>query len=250
MLRWFRGDLHIHTVLSACAELSMGPKAIVATAIDKGLDFIAITDHNSSTNVGAVMEAAGSSLTVFAGIEVSTREEIHMIALFPDVETAMDFQSFIYGHLLEGSYDGSWLGSQIICDAQENILGEDDHLLAMPAQVPYPAVIQQVVQRGGLIYPAHIDRRSNGILRVLGFMPGNLPFNIVEVSKNVDPATAEQQYGHNGSLTVITASDAHDIGHIGQAPSYFRMAEPTFAELCLAMTRQQERQARPLPPTT
>ena len=59
MLSWFSADLHIHTVLSPCAELDMGPINIVETARELKIDIIGITDHNAAGNVAAVMERAG-----------------------------------------------------------------------------------------------------------------------------------------------------------------------------------------------
>lgn len=67
----FRADFHIHTCLSACAEVEMIPPLIVDEALHKGLHIIAITDHNAVGNVGAVMEAAtGTGLRVLPGMEL------------------------------------------------------------------------------------------------------------------------------------------------------------------------------------
>src|SRR3990172_1612078 len=121
MLRWLKVDLHIHTVLSPCAELSMGPKDIVHKAIGEGLDMIAITDHNAADNVNAVIGAARNfPLTVIAGMEVSTKEEAHVLCLFEDVDRVMQFQEFIQGGLPEGVNDESFFGPQIICDENEH----------------------------------------------------------------------------------------------------------------------------------
>ncbi len=82
-------DLHIHTVLSPCAEREMTPEAIVAEAVRKGLRMIAICDHNCASNAGAVIaaavrRAADSMLVVLAGIEVTSAEEAHVLGYFPD----------------------------------------------------------------------------------------------------------------------------------------------------------------------
>jgi len=82
MLKEFKADLHIHTCLSPCAELEMSPRAIVKTAVKKRIDIIAITDHNSAENVIAARKAAkNSDLTVLAGMEITTSEEAHILAL-------------------------------------------------------------------------------------------------------------------------------------------------------------------------
>ena len=87
-------DLHLHTVLSACAEIEMIPPLIVQRALALYLDVIAITDHNTADNAGAVIEAAeviaGPTLTVLPGIEVTTREEAHMLCLFDTLNQVRD----------------------------------------------------------------------------------------------------------------------------------------------------------------
>ena len=83
-LRTYLAELHVHTVLSPCAEVEMIPPFIVQEAIKKGICLIAITDHNASANVGAVQKAAsGTGLTVLPGMELQTREEVHLLCRSP-----------------------------------------------------------------------------------------------------------------------------------------------------------------------
>ena len=85
----FAYDLHIHTCLSPCGDELMTPPNIANMAYIKGLDLIAVTDHNTALNAAAVMRAAEElPLEVIAGIEVTTAEEIHVVCLFPDAESA------------------------------------------------------------------------------------------------------------------------------------------------------------------
>ena len=51
-------DLHIHSCLSPCAEDEMTPNNICNMALIKGLDLIALTDHNSVRQIPAFAEAA------------------------------------------------------------------------------------------------------------------------------------------------------------------------------------------------
>src|SRR5512138_177441 len=85
-MKQFRADLHVHTVLSPCADVAMIPPLIVQTALEKNIDLIAITDHNASANVGAVQQAAeGTNLTVLPGMEVQSREDVHLLTLFENI---------------------------------------------------------------------------------------------------------------------------------------------------------------------
>ena len=51
-------DLHIHSALSPCADDDMTPNNILGMAALKGLDMIAVTDHNSGGQLRSVIRAA------------------------------------------------------------------------------------------------------------------------------------------------------------------------------------------------
>lgn len=244
MLEWYRADLHIHTVLSPCAELSMGPIDIVNTAIENELDIIAITDHNSAENVRAVLDVAkDKNLTVIPGMEVYTREGAHMICLFPDIDSTMLFQDFIYESLTPGIYDKSFFGPQYVCDKDENIIYENKKFLGLPIKATIENVANKVNELNGIIYPAHIDRKSHSILRVLGFIPDNIFVRAVEISLPPDQAKERLRFLNNTQYTILTASDAHDISMIGTKTTYFRLAAPNFAEIKKAIEKLEGRGA-------
>jgi hypothetical protein len=61
----------------------MIPPLMVRAAIERGIHLIAVTDHNASANVAAVQQAAqGTALTVLPGMELQTREEVHLLCVF------------------------------------------------------------------------------------------------------------------------------------------------------------------------
>ncbi len=244
MQKWYSADLHIHTVLSPCGDLSMGPQGIVKIALQKKIDIIAITDHNSAENVNAVMEAArGTQLNVIAGMEVYVREGAHVICLFPKAESALNFQEFIYANLPQGVNDETLFGAQIICDKDENILAECERLLALPVNVSLHQVAYQVTSLGGIMYPAHIDRPSFSILRVLGFIPDDLNIHAVEISQPLHEAQERVRFLRDTDFTIIRASDAHFVDNIGDARTFFKLEEPSFSEISMAIKRQNGRRA-------
>ena len=53
-------DLHMHSCLSPCAEDEMTPNNICQMAILKGLEVIAVTDHNSTKQLASISEVAKS----------------------------------------------------------------------------------------------------------------------------------------------------------------------------------------------
>ena len=101
MLRDFRADLHVHTCLSPCASNEMLPRAIVTAAVGGHLSVIGICDHNSTENVGAVRRAAeGEALTVIGGVEVTSREEVHVLGLFDNDLALRDMAAQIVALLI------------------------------------------------------------------------------------------------------------------------------------------------------
>lgn len=220
----------------------MGPRDIVKRAVEIGLDIIAITDHNSAQNARAVMDAAkNTNLTVIPGMEVYTREEAHMICLFDTAQHAEEFQEVIYDHLADGENDPDWFGPQYIVDGNENVIGECKKLLAMPTNLHVHHVASFVIDLGGIIYPAHIDRKSNSLLRVLGFIPTNLPLDAVEIAQPFEEASKNIGMLKNSKYSIMRSSDAHMIEQLGTKSTWCYMEAPTFDELSKAIKRTDGR---------
>ena len=176
-------DLHIHTVLSPCAEVEMIPPLIVRRALELGLGMIGIADHNCAANAAAVIEAArDTGLTVLPGMEVQTREEVHMLCMFDTVGQVEAWQ-----HTIDGALPGlpnreSFFGAQYVVDATGAHRYTEERLLATSTSLSVEQVAAGVAALGGLCVPAHIDRPSFSILSNLGFVPQGLPVTGVEIS--------------------------------------------------------------------
>ncbi|MDP2971715.1 MAG: PHP domain-containing protein, partial [Deltaproteobacteria bacterium] len=118
MLKRFRADLHIHSCLSPCGGEEMRPQAVVDRAMTVGLDMIAICDHNSAENLTAFIEAGKKEgLAVLPGMEVASREEIHLLAFFNRPEDCLTLQSWVYQHL-PGKNQEDVFGPQILVNEQ------------------------------------------------------------------------------------------------------------------------------------
>ena len=118
-------DLHIHSCLSPCGDDDMTPANLVGMAAVKGLDVIALTDHNSCRNCAAAMrhgEICG--VTVIPGMELTTSEEVHVVCLFPSLENAMSFDQFVYERILPIQNRPDIFGRQQILDEQDQVTGE------------------------------------------------------------------------------------------------------------------------------
>lgn len=232
----FAYDLHIHSCLSPCGDESMTPANIVNMAHLKGLDIIAITDHNTALNAAAAIRAARDlPLTVLAGIEVTTAEEIHLLCLFPNAESAERAGEIIYGQLQPVQNKPEYFGEQIIMDENENVLGSIDLLLSNATNITYEQLPKIVGDFGGICWPAHIDRPSNSVLSVFGVLPETPSFPVLEVHQPQsffsEPENAVFRQNHK----ILCNSDAHILGMISEREHFISLSEPSFEALKAAL---------------
>ena len=237
MVKVYAADLHVHTCLSPCADEEMSPKNIVRTAVEGKLDIIAVADHNSGKNARAVMEAAtGLPLTVIAGMEVQSREEVHLLSFFGSVESLIEWDSFIYEYLPDVRNDPEVFGYQPIVDKEGYVLRFEEKLLINSLDLSLEEVVQGIKDREGLCIPAHVDRASFSIIGQLGYIPPGLPIAAVEVKGGEGPEGYE----------VVTASDAHFLREIGQKRTHLLLEAPTLEEIGRGLRREGGRRVTQL----
>jgi PHP family Zn ribbon phosphoesterase len=242
MLRFFLADLHIHTCLSPCAELEMLPEFIVEQAQVLGLDIIAVTDHNSAENVAAVVNAArGTGITVLPGMEVQTREEVHLVALFDTLEQVASWQEQVYASMPPLKNDEVVFGEQLVLDADGEPAGYLDRLLLTSTSFSVEEVVQRVSDLDGLCVPAHVDRTAYSIISNLGFIPPELDVVGVEISHNVGPIEARERFPQLVHYSLMASSDAHRLREMARRTT-FKMAKATVAELSLALAGEGGRE--------
>ena len=234
-MKAFRCDLHIHTCLSPCAELDMYPRAILQKALDEKLDIIGICDHNSSENVASVQKAAsGHPLTVFPGMEVSSKEEVHTLALFDNMSHLQRFQRVIYDNL-PGENDEDYFGCQAIVNESDEVEGFNKYLLIGATSLSLQEIIGHIHRLGGLAIASHIDRESFSVIGQLGFIDPTFAFDALEVTPRLGLAKARETFPDLGNYPFITSSDAHFLRDIGTTCTEMWMAEGSFQELCMAL---------------
>ncbi len=218
-----RADLHIHTVLSPCATVEMIPPLIVERALDTGLDLIAITDHNASANAGAVLEAArNTGLKVLPGIELQTREEVHLLCLFDTLEQLRIWQAQVDAALPALRNRPETFGEQFVVDAVGDFVRREERLLLVSADIRLENAVARVNALGSTAIPAHIDRPANGLIGLLGFVPKNLPVAALEISPNISAAAAQTRF-RLPEIPLIRGSDAHWLDAIGSAVTEFEI---------------------------
>lgn len=234
-------DLHIHSALSPCASVEMTPPAIVKAALDKRLKMIAICDHNSSGNSAAVQKAAGKRLTVLAGIEMATAEDVHVVGLFESAEAASALAAQALATLPEkGDESNNMFGGQHLMDAKGNMVGKETKMLAASTTFTLNDAIRLIRENGGLAIAAHVDRPHFGVISQLGLFPEDAQFDAIEISRAGVRSSRGKEFLSLG-LPMITSSDAHFILDVGVSITVFEMCEPTFKELALALKGVGER---------
>lgn len=218
-------DLHIHSGLSPCGDEDMTPNNIVNMAYIKGLDIIAVTDHNSMENVEAVVEAASNrNILVIPGMEVTTREEIHVLCYFKTLIDGLKFQKEIYKGLPNINNKEDVFGRQIVYDSKDNVKGKIKKLLINSTSYTIEEINQLTLSLNGIMIPAHIDKKSFSILSVLGFIPPNLKISTLEIS-NKDNFNKIDNLVNLNKYNIIQNSDAHYLQDISEPNFYFDLPE-------------------------
>ncbi len=226
-LRACRADLHIHTCLSPCGDWDMTPQKIISKAREKKLSIIAICDHNTSKNTTPVIEAGKKQgIMVLPGMEICTREEVHVLGIFSTSKQASEMEKIVFEHL-HGENDPDIFGYQVISDENDFVLGQEKKRLIGATTIPLKKSIELIHNFGGLAIAAHIDRPSFSILSQLGFIPPDLRLDGVEWSAKINHSS-KHYFLDKISIPCIMSSDAHFINDIGREFTVFYLSALSF----------------------
>jgi hypothetical protein len=246
--RFYRADLHIHSYggSSDVTDEAMTPAAIVAQALQRGISLIALTDHNSITNVGAVLEEAektGGAVVAVPGVEVTTSDGHVLVYCAPDRLDDLE----------------RWLNS--LKWLQED--GGERY-----TRTTIDGVAQLTAAFGSICIPAHVGRKNTGFLtkaphhesqaifecREIRAVELDLPehaawFTPEDESEGHEQRAEYLQKRHAAfassmsrpALARVLFSDAHDRAHIGKTRdgreklTRFKMDTPSFEGLRAAL---------------
>jgi PHP family Zn ribbon phosphoesterase len=240
-MKEFRADLHVHTVLSPCADVAMIPPLIVQNALEHKLDLIAITDHNSSANVRAVQKAAqGTSLTVLPGMEVQSREEVHLLTLFEDTEALDTWQRQVNQALPDLQNQPSFFGEQFVVDETGDFLRSETRLLLVSTKFSIDENFERVDALGGLVIPAHVERLSYGLFPTLGLISEKWKLLALEISRHITPERARTMYPVLRNFELIQDGDVHQLDDF-LGTTFFWVDSPTLMEIRLALKHMNGR---------
>jgi PHP family Zn ribbon phosphoesterase len=219
----------------------MSPKKIIQKSLDAGLDLIALCDHNSAENAGATMrEGNKQGVQVLPGLEICSREEVHILALFDELAPTLEMQTYVYDNL-PGENNTKVFGFQVVANEEDEVIGENPRLLIGATRLSLHDIVDKTHGLGGINISCHVDRPGYGIINQLGFIPDDLNLDGLEVSYRIKLAEAAQSIPGIGNFSCVTASDAHYLNDIGRACTVFELAEPSLAEIRLALAGKDGR---------
>ncbi len=222
----------------------MSPKRIVEKARFTMPDIIGICDHNSAENVCYAINAAKNicpSLKVLPGMEICTKEEVHIIGLFNELKAVQKLQELVYQSLPEEKNNPQLFGEQIIANEFDEVEGYNDRLLIGACSLGVHEIVEQVHKLNGIAIASHIDRESFSLIGQLGFIPEDLAIDAVEISKNITTDDALKRFPEIEKFPIIRSSDAHFLDDIGKLTTSFLIEEPTIKEIKMALKNESGR---------
>lgn len=223
-------DLHIHSALSPCGDNDMTPGNIAGMASLAGLNIVALTDHNSCRNCPSFFAAAKKyGIIPIAGMELTTSEDIHLVCLFPDLQSALSFNDEIDTRRILVANRVDIFGEQLIFNENDEPMQAEEHFLPNATTVTLDEAPEIVKAYGGICYPAHIDRQANGIVSTLGIFPESPKFPAAEfhdMSKQEEYVT---QFPILKNIPLLIGSDAHYLTDIRDASSFLEIEDEPYS---------------------
>ncbi len=231
-LRTFRAELHVHTVLSPCAEVEMIPPLIIQEALDLGINLLAITDHNSTGNISSVIKAAsGTGIHILPGMELQTHEEVHVLCIFDSLEQVEAFQKIVDASMPPLQNNPDLFGEQFVVDETGDFIRREDRLLLTSSSLSIKNACSHVQALGGMLIPAHVNRKAFGLLPTLGLIPEELEHTTaMEISRHISIPKAIETYPQLANHVIIQSGDVHRLDEF-LGLNYFTLNEPTIAEI-------------------
>ncbi len=227
--QWLKADLHVHTPASAdMAEewKTATPADLVRIAIKKGLDVIAVTDHNTAAWCDEVRQAAmGTSLTVLPGVEISTPQG-HLLAIFDSTVEASYIEDLLIGLDIPRDQFGS-----LNVATQKGIVGASE----------------AVEKAGGVAIAAHADG-ERGFLKMITVGAERERAYLAQDLRAIEILEAQSRDHHQSGgryprhMTCLQSSDCwpkgadkHQLDGMAYRYSLLKMGERSISGLKLAL---------------
>lgn len=232
-------DLHLHSCLSPCGSEDMTPYNIAGMAALKGLDVIAVTDHNSCRNCPAVLAAAEEyGILAVPGMELTTSEEVHAVCLFSELKAALEFDAYVYERLLPVKNREDIFGRQEIYGLDDRPIGTEEYLLINSTAISFEGLWELVSSFDGAMFPAHIDKASNSLISNLGFVPEDSLFKTAELHDLGKLHGLKKTNPYLKHCRIISNSDAHYLEDIREPKLTIELREKSAGALIEALNEE------------
>lgn len=213
----------------------MIPPLIVQKALECGLNLIAITDHNASENVPAVIRAAeGYDLCVLPGMELQTKEEVHVLCIFDTMDQLSNLQELVNQKLPDVKNNIEYFGEQFIVDHTGEFIQRKEQLLINSTTLSFEEAFHVVTELGGLFIPAHVNRQAFGLIDHLGFVPPNLDLDALEISRHLSMEKVAEKFPQIKDYVIIQSGDVHYLDDFLGVNQFF-IDKPTISEIKMAL---------------
>lgn len=212
----------------------MIPPLIVQQVLEQNIDLIAITDHNASENVVAVQRAAeGTGLTVLPGMEVQSREDVHLLTIFEHLAGLEAWQAQVDDALPDLLNNPGFFGEQFVVDEAGQFIRSEPRLLLTSTRLSIDEIFERVDALGGIVIPAHVERTAYGLLPTLGLISNKWNFPALEISRHTTPAQAAMTFPVLQKYPLIQGGDVHRLNEF-LGTTVFSFLSPTWAEIRMA----------------
>ena len=195
----------------------MTPANIAGMAAVKGLDIIALTDHNSCRNCGPCMKAAEAyGVLCIPGMELTTAEEVHAVCLFRSLEAALSFDEYVYEKLQKVPNREKIFGEQLLMDEEDTVIGREPNLLINATDIMFDDVWDLAKRYDGVMFPSHLDKTTTSLISNLGFIPPESKFVTAEIKNMAKYHALKSQHPYLETCRIISNSDAHYLEDINE----------------------------------
>ena len=227
--RWWKFDFHTHTPASRDFTKDtdeVTPESWLKAFMEKKIDCVAVTDHNCGDWIDRLKQELGKlkenqpiwyqPLYLFPGVEISTYDDVHLLAIFGCNTSASDIDRLL------GAVDYSGKKGESNDTTDKRIT----------------EVIDEITKFGGIPIPAHVDQEK-GLFKLNGKklkkMVKNKKVYAVEVRDNtydMPPWYKDEK----GQWTIVKGSDTHELnGDTFGTFTWVKMDEPSIEGLKLAL---------------
>ena len=236
------GDLHLHSCLSPCADITMLPGEVAGGLAARGIRVASLTDHNAACNVPAFQRAfQRQGILLIPGMEATTAEEVHLLCYFETMGALWEFARRLLASYPRILNDPDRFGYQLVCNERDEFVGQFPFLLSVASLLSLEELRELVEELDGVVVPSHVDRRF-GLLYQLGIVTPEMEFPTYEIAHKVNIERITSQLPDHPQF--VSGSDAHNLDSISPPRCVFQVEELNIHEMFLALRHEDGRGVR------